>query len=305
MSIETYLKQIARGARGARDLERGSANDLFAQVLNRQASDLEIGAFCVAMRLKGESAEELAGFYDAVKSRLPVLRVSRPVILLPSYNGARKTPLMTPLLARLLANKGYAVLVHGLHEEARRTGSEAVFTAMRWPVAQDAQSIETHLESDGIAYCSLDVLSPELAWLLRVRSTLGLRNSGHVLAKLINPVQTRSLQIVNYTHPEYPDVLTGFFALHAANAVFMRGHEGEPVPGPRRLPEIAGRINGMAISAEAQFFDLPIAEGDADISAGATALLYRRALSGAAATPPELAAWVEVIARVFPISPVA
>ncbi|MCC7226127.1 MAG: DNA-binding protein YbiB [Burkholderiaceae bacterium] len=303
MSIETYLKQIARGARGARDLERGPAHDLFAQVLERRASDLEIGAFCVAMRIKGESAQELAGFYDAIKARLATLCVSRPVILLPSYNGARKTPLMTPLLARLLADKGYAVLVHGLHEEARRTGSEQVFTAMGWPVAQDVRSVETCLEGSGSAYCSLDVLSPELAWLLWVRRTLGLRNSGHVLAKLINPVQTRSLQIVNYTHPEYPDVLAGFFALHPASAVFMRGHEGEPVPGPRRLPEIAGQVEGVAIRTEAQFFDTPTVEGEADIDVGATVALYRRVISGAEAAPPELAAWTDLIERIFPISP--
>ena len=53
MAIDTYLRQIARGARGARDLERLAARELFAQVLDRQASDLEIGAFCVAMRIKG------------------------------------------------------------------------------------------------------------------------------------------------------------------------------------------------------------------------------------------------------------
>ena len=302
MAIETYLKQIGRGARGARDLEREAARDLFAQVLGRQASDLEIGAFCIAMRIKGESPQELAGFYDAVQPRLPALRVSRPVILLPSYNGARKTPLMTPLLARLLANRGYAVLVHGLHEEARRTGSEEIFAAMRWPLAHDAQSIQDHLESDGFVYCTLDVLSTELAALLRVRSTIGLRNSGHVLAKLINPVQSRSLQIVNYTHPEYPDVLAGYFALHPGNAVFMRGHEGEPVPGPRRLPEIAGQVDGSAIRTEAQFFDITAAADDADIGAQATTELYQRALSGADALPPELTAMIQTIEGIFPVT---
>ena len=300
MAIDTYLKQIARGARGARDLERVAARDLFAQVLDRRASDLEIGAFCVAMRIKGESPGELAGFHDEVKTRLPALRASRPVILLPSYNGARKTTLMTPLLARLLASRGYAVLVHGLHEEARRTGSEDVFAAMQWPVATDQQSIEQHLEGDGLVYCSLEVLCPDLAALLRIRRTIGLRNSGHVLAKLVNPMQSRALQIVNYTHPEYPAVLEAFFGLHPANAVFMRGHEGEPVPGPRRLPELVGRIDALPIHTEPRFFDTTPAIGDADISVQATAALYRRALSESDAMPPELTAMVQTIERIFP-----
>ena len=303
MAIDTYLRQIARGARGARDLERLAARELFAQVLDRQASDLEIGAFCVAMRIKGESPEELAGFHDEVKPRLPLLRASRPVILLPSYNGARKTTLMTPLLARLLASRGYAVLVHGLHEEERRTGSEEVFAAMQWPIARDQQSIEKHLEGEGLVYCSLEVLNPELAALLRIRRTIGVRNSGHVLAKLVNPMQSRALQIVNYTHPEYPAVLEAFFGLHPADAVFMRGHEGEPVPGPRRLPELAGHINGLPIRTEARSFDTAPAIPDADIGVQATVALYRDALSDSGTMPSELSAMVQTIEEIFPVDP--
>lgn len=302
MAIDTYLRQIARGARGARDLDREAARDLFDQVLDRRASDLEIGAFCVAMRIKGESPAELAGFYDALQARLPAIRASRPVVLLPSYNGARKTPLMTPLLARMLADRGYAVLVHGLHEEARRTGSGEVFAAMDWPVASDAGSAETHLNREGFVYCPLDNLCPDLAALLRVRKTIGLRNSGHVLAKLVNPVRTRSLQIVNYTHPEYPEVLAGFFALHPANALYMRGHEGEPVPGPRRLPELAGIVDGKAVRTGVRTFD-PVPETAADISAAATAALYRHALTDAQAACPELVEMVNLIKGLFPAGP--
>lgn len=303
MAIDTYLRQIARGARGARDLERIAGRDLFSQVLDRQASDLEIGAFCVAMRIKGESPAELAGFYDEVKTRLPALCASRPVILLPSYNGARKTTLMTPLLARLLASRGYAVLVHGLHEEERRTGSEEVFAAMQWPIAGDRQSIERHLEGDGLVYCSLELLCPELAALLRVRRTIGLRNSGHVLAKLVNPMQSRALQIVNYTHPEYPAVLEAFFGLHPSDAVFMRGHEGEPVPAPRRLPELAGHINGLPTRTEARSFDGAPAIAQADIGVHATVALYRHVLSGSGAVPPELTAMILTIEAIFPVDP--
>lgn len=302
MSIDTYLRQIARGARGARDLDREGARDLFDQVLDRRASDLEIGAFCVAMRIKGESPAELAGFYDAVQARLPAIRTGRPVVLLPSYNGARKTPLMTPLLARMLADRGYGVLVHGLHEEARRTSAGDVFARMDWPVAIDADSAEAHLAREGFVYCPLEAISPDLAALLRVRKTIGLRNSGHVLAKLVNPVRTRALQIVNYTHPEYPEVLAGFFALHPANALYMRGHEGEPVPGPRRLPELAGCVDGKSVHTAMQIFD-PLPDMAADISADATAAIYRQALSDAPATCPELVAMVNLIECLFPVNP--
>lgn len=73
--------------------------------------------------------------------------------------------------------------------------------------------------------------------------------------------------------------------------------------GPRRLPEIAGQVEGVAIRTEAQFFDAPTVEGEADIDVGATVVLYRRVISGAEPAPPELAAWTDLIERIFPISP--
>jgi len=53
MSIAHYIKEIGRGSEGARSLDSTQAADLMAQVLDRSVSDLEIGAFALAMRIKG------------------------------------------------------------------------------------------------------------------------------------------------------------------------------------------------------------------------------------------------------------
>ena len=59
------------------------------------------------MRIKGETPEEMAGFLDATYARLNrVPAGDSPLVVLPSYNGARKLPVLTPLLALLLAREG-------------------------------------------------------------------------------------------------------------------------------------------------------------------------------------------------------
>jgi hypothetical protein len=70
MGISQYIKEIGRGARGAKPLTREQAADLFGQVLDGTVTDLEIGGFCLAMRIKGETPEEMAGFLDATHARL-------------------------------------------------------------------------------------------------------------------------------------------------------------------------------------------------------------------------------------------
>ena len=99
MSIAPYIKEIGRGKEGARSLTQAQAYDLMSQVLDGRVTDLEVGAFCIAMRIKGESTDELAGFLEATQERcVPIPAAAHrhnAVVLLPSYNGARKLPNLT------------------------------------------------------------------------------------------------------------------------------------------------------------------------------------------------------------------
>ena len=91
MGIGHYLKEIGRGKDGARPLTREQAADLLGQVLDAKVSDLEIGAFCLAMRIKGETPEEMAGFLDAVHTRLNLLPAvdQQTTVVIPCYNEAK------------------------------------------------------------------------------------------------------------------------------------------------------------------------------------------------------------------------
>ena len=132
MGISAHIKEIGRGKDGARALTRAQATDLMGQLLDGQVSDLEIGAFCLAMRIKGETPEEMAGFLDASQQRLHHFEspANQTTVVIPSYNGSRKLPLLTPLLAGLMAREGFAVLVHGSTTEDTRVTSEQVFAVM-------------------------------------------------------------------------------------------------------------------------------------------------------------------------------
>src|SRR6478609_5230322 len=157
MSIAPYLKEIGRGKQGARSLDRERAADLFGQVLDGAVSDLEIGAFCMAMRIKGETPEEMAGFLDATQARLQRVPASHvPTVVLPSYNGARRLPVLTPLLALLLAQRGVPVLVHGTSTESSRVFISEVLGAL----GIAAQAEVAAIAPGTAAYVPTEVLHP-------------------------------------------------------------------------------------------------------------------------------------------------
>ncbi len=246
MSISHYIKEIGRGKEGARALTQAQAQDLMEQVLDGKCTDLELGAFAIAMRIKGESVAELAGFLAATQARCLPLRTHQPAVLLPSYNGARKLPNLTPLLAGLLASQGVPVLVHGLPDDPTRVTSAQIFQALHWPVATDAMGIEQAWAQNQPAYIETQLLCPPLAKLLHARWVIGLRNPAHTVAKLLDPFEPNTaVRVVNYTHPEYGHMLTDFLQHTRANAVLMRGTEGEPVADPRRQPQLNVLLHGQ------------------------------------------------------------
>jgi anthranilate phosphoribosyltransferase len=237
------------------------------------------------MRIKGESVSELMGFMDALQPHLNLLNLgSRPTIVLPSYNGARKQANLTPLLAGMLSTYGFTVLVQGVEKDQIRVTSHEIFKSLGWPTLNTKEEFGPLLGSNLPIFCPLTVISPALQRLLDVRERIGLRNTGHVLAKLINPTLQNPWQVSNYTHPEYPEKLREFFQLRSANAILMRGSEGEPTASLQRLPEMhfLPSNSNEVTSLEERFEDpTPFTE----IDAISTASITQKILSGQVGCP--------------------
>lgn len=239
------IREIGRGKKGARDMSRDDAHALFDAMLNGRVSDLELGAILIGMRIKGESVAEIAGFLDAAEASFD--RIDAPAgeyapVVIPSYNGSRQMPNLTPLLALLLAREGVPVLIHGMSIDPGRVTTAEILQAMGQPLAQDRTAVAAAFARREPAFMTIDRLAPKLHKLLQVRRVLGLRNSTHTLVKLMQPFVQPALRLVSYTHPEYLTMLTGYFSTQAPAArgdVFlMRGTEGETVANAKRAQAV-------------------------------------------------------------------
>jgi anthranilate phosphoribosyltransferase len=296
MGISQYIKEIGRGKDGARSLTRAQATDLLGQVLDGRVTDLEVGGFCLAMRIKGETPEEMAGFLDAAHARLHRLPDhGHTTVVLPSYNGARKLPVLTPLLALLLAQRGAAVLVHGTATEDRRAFAFSVFAELGVAPARD---VPAALRAGEVAFVPTEVLSPALKRLLDVRRAVGLRNPAHSLVKLMNPCAGKAFIVGSYTHPEYAHSMAATWALTGAHALLLRGTEGEPVADARRTPRMEVFRDGERTEVQAQQ-DGPLAKLPSlpDVNAANTAAYIRAVLNGSLPIPTPIALQVEHILR--------
>ncbi len=295
MAIQHYIKEIGRGTRGAKALERAQAADLMGQILDGHASDYEVGAFCIAMRIKGETADEMCGLWDAVQARMHCFAArSAPLIVIPSYNGARRLPTLTPLLAMLLARRGHPVLVHGMATESSRTTAFAVLERLG---VTPRQQVAGAIAEGDVACVHTATLLPALARLLAVRQLIGLRNPGHSVAKLLQPAAGRCVLLGSYTHPEYLPMLHATLGTLGANALLSRGLEGEVCADPRRTPQYDGFVGGhyQLLQAKGSGTDSTVPGLPTAIDADTTAQYTAAVLAGYLPVPPGLAQQVDFI----------
>ena len=296
MGISQYIKEIGRGARGAKPLTREQATDLFGQVLDGSVTDLEVGAFCLAMRIKGETPEEMAGFLDATHARLNRFPATdRALVVLPSYNGARKLPVLTPLLALLLARDGLPVLVRGAATVSTRELATGVVAALGTRAATSVRPIA----NGEVAFAPTELLSPGLKRLLDVRRVVGLRNPAHSVVKLMQPTAGPCVVVGSYTHPEYAQSMAATFALMGMTALLSRGLEGEVVSDPRRTAQIDGFVGGERIALQAQ---QPGTQSEVDglpkeIDVETTVAYTQRVLAGDLPVPGAIAQQVQHIVQ--------
>ena len=240
-----FIKEIGRGKKGARSLARQDAHDLYAAMLEGRVSDLEMGGIMLAMRFKGESVEEIAGFLDAGEASLDKLAAPpgdyAPVVI-PSYNGSRQMPNLTPLLALLLAREGVPVLIHGVTSDPGRTTTAEILQHLGLTFSHTVSEAETAFRQRRPVFMPIEALAPRMAHLLAMRRILGVRNSTHTLVKIIQPFIDPALRLTSYTHPEYLELLTAYFTTEAppqrGDVFLMRGTEGETVANAKRAQQI-------------------------------------------------------------------
>ena len=158
MSYAPYIKEIGRGPKGSKPLSVQQAESLFGDMMDGRVPDLELGAIILSMRIKAESTDELLGFQRALDARCARLAVPAGprLVVLPTYNGARRQPNLMPLVAQLLARQGVPVLIQGRHDFDTRVSPFELLAALDIHPAGSLADAESRLASDRLAYrCNL------------------------------------------------------------------------------------------------------------------------------------------------------
>jgi len=230
-AMANHLRRIARGRHGAQDLDQDAARAALSHLLRADADPLQLGAFLIAQRMKGESSAELAGFVQASREHLAGAGdgfAHGRWVDLPCYAGKRRA-VATHLLAALDAReRGIGVVVHGLDAIEGRVDAWAFLRQAGVRRARDVREARHILQGEGIVFLSLADLCPALARLIALRERLGVRTFAHTVARLLNPLACAG-QLNGVFHAPYVARMCEVnMLLGQPRSLIFMGAEGEP-----------------------------------------------------------------------------
>ena len=247
MSLAPYVRILARGQGRARGFTRDEAAEAMTLMLAPDAAREALGAILMLLRMKGETAEEIAGFAAAARAALPDWTGPRPMLDWPSYAAGRTRGLPWFLLsARLVADAGVPVLLHGWN--AYQGPGADLRSALPVAGVRTADSIAAAgdlLARHSIAYLPLQTLSPPLMALLGLRDTLGLRSCINTVCRMVNPGGAAA-SVQGVFHPPYRELQADAGQLLGLDRLtVLKGGGGEFEHHPAKNIETFGLRDGQ------------------------------------------------------------
>lgn len=228
-SLKNLIKKIGKGPKLSSDLGREEAHAALAQILDGTAEPAQTGAFLVALRMKGESTDEISGFADALRERSQLLKHGFPKLLelAPAHDGKTRSHVLSPFVACAIAKAGIPVVVSGADAVPTKKGMapKHIFTALGFAIPKTSLEVLDALKQHSVAYYDTSVFCPTLEKLKPLRDSLGLRTPLNTVEKIINPSQATHLATGVFHGPYLKTVAEAALSLGYPNALCLQASE--------------------------------------------------------------------------------
>jgi anthranilate phosphoribosyltransferase len=241
MTVQEALARLLEG----RDLSRAQAREVMGEIMEGKATPAQIGGFLVALRLKGETADEIAGCAEAMRAHVLAVKPQRSDLVDTAGTGGdgAGTFNISTAAALVAAAAGAAVAKHGNRAVSSASGSADVLEALGFQLELPAERIERSIDELGFGFLFAPSHHPAMRHAARVRKELAARTVFNVLGPLTNPAGARA-QVVGVYEPELVETIATVLArLGSRRAFVVHGAGGidELSPaGPNLVCEVSG-----------------------------------------------------------------
>lgn len=211
---------------GRQDLAQEDAAWAMNEIMSGSATPAQIGAFAVALRSKGETADEIAGLAEAMLGHALRVSVDGPAADVVGTGGDQSgTVNISTMSALVVAAAGVPVVKHGNRAASSKCGSADVLEALGVTIRLSPDAVRACVAELGIGFCFAQAFHPALRHAGPVRAEIGIPTAFNVLGPLTNPAQPTA-GLVGCGNPRLAPIMAAVLAGRGFSVLVARGDDG-------------------------------------------------------------------------------
>ena len=266
MAIKEALKSVVERS----DLSEQAAWAAMGEVMDGQATPAQIAALVTALRMKGETSSEIAGFARAMRERAQRITPRAEVLIdVVGTGGDRLSTFnISTTTAFVVAAAGGYVAKHGNRAVSRLSGAADVLEALGVQIQVPPEAVRRSIEDIGIGFMFAPIYHAAMKHASGPRKEIGIRTVFNILGPLTNPANANYLVVGTYDPALTEIMATVLGEMGARRALVVHGLDGideVSTLGPTRISELrGGRVRTSTITPD----DLGLPQGAAAAIAG-------------------------------------
>ena len=269
-----------------KSLSMDQAESAMTEIMNGEVTPAQFGAFVTALRIKGETSEEIAGMAKVMRAKAIPVHTDGVVVDTCGTGGDNASTFnISTAAAFVVAGAGLKVAKHGNRAASSQCGSADVLEALGVKIDMSAQQVEKCLKEVGIGFMFAPSFHPAMKYAGAPRREIGIRTVFNILGPLTNPAnaQAQVLGVAESSLTEKMAVVLRTLGCH--HALVVHGEDGLDeitITGKTQVRELEGdRIKMYSVSPEDFGFSRTSLESIKGSTPSENAALVRRILSGA------------------------
>jgi anthranilate phosphoribosyltransferase len=258
--IQSALSRLLDGE----DLTREESRRVMATIMAGEATPAQIGGFLVALRLKGETAAEIAGAAEAMREHAVGVRPARDDLVDTAGTGGDggKTFNISTAAALVAAAAGAGVAKHGNRSVSSQSGSADVLEALGFDLELPPERIADSIDTLGFGFMFAPLHHPAMRHAGPVRHELAARTVFNVLGPLTNPAGARAQVVGVYSAHLVPVIADVLAQLDARRAFVVHGADGVDELSPAGPNLVCEVHEGVVTRREIDPLDLGVPRCD-------------------------------------------
>ncbi|MCH9039948.1 MAG: anthranilate phosphoribosyltransferase, partial [Chloroflexi bacterium] len=240
---------------GGRSLTVEEASQAMQEIMTGEATPAQFGAFVTALRMKGETVDEITGMAQVMREKSLHVKVDGALVDTCGTGGdASGTFNISTTAAFVVAGAGVKVAKHGNRAMSGACGSADVLEGIGGKIDLGPEGVERCLDETGFGFMFAQTFHPSMRFAAGPRREIGIRTVFNILGPLTNPAGAKS-QVIGVADPSMAEKMAQVLArLGSTHALVVHGGDGLDeisLDGPTRVWEMQnGTVSEMSVSPD-------------------------------------------------------